>query len=107
MPMFYYTAFTSLILAGVVLRLTEETVSSGIDGDAQKQLDQDLDDDEEPQEEVQIMEEAATFDSIMVWDHDTVPTDTEDAYIKGMQEWIAFAEAVSGVHNKVICYMHN
>lgn len=57
------------------------------------------DDDEEAgnQEEkvdVKIVETAATFDGIMVWEHGTIPED-DDAYVKGITEWIGFAEAVS------------
>jgi ribonuclease H2 subunit C len=40
-----------------------------------------------------IMEQHATFTDVMVWDHETVP-DGDDVYVKGMEEWIGFAEAV-------------
>ena len=41
-----------------------------------------------------IMEQHATFTDVMVWDHEAVPGG-DDVYVKGMQEWIDFAEAVS------------
>lgn len=40
-----------------------------------------------------IMEQHATFSDVMVWDHEAVPGG-DDVYVKGMEEWIDFAEAV-------------
>lgn len=40
-----------------------------------------------------IMEQHATFTDVMVWDHEAVPGD-DDVYVKGMEEWVGFAEAV-------------
>lgn len=39
------------------------------------------------------MEQHATFSHVMVWDHEAVPAN-DDVYVKGMEEWIDFAEAV-------------
>jgi ribonuclease H2 subunit C len=39
------------------------------------------------------MEQHATFTHVMVWDHEAVPAG-DDVYVKGMEEWIDFAEAV-------------
>ena len=44
--------------------------------------------------EVKTMEKKASFDGIVIWGHELVPED-DDVYVKGVQEWIAFAEAVS------------
>jgi ribonuclease H2 subunit C len=46
-------------------------------------------------EETFATEEIATFDSIMVWNHETVPDANEDPYVKGMEEWMGMSEAVS------------
>lgn len=61
----------------------------------------DYDDDEEVMDvgseeevDVKIMEEKASFDEIVIWGHESVPED-DDAFVKGVQEWIGFAEAVS------------
>lgn len=43
--------------------------------------------------ETKIMAQQGSFEEIMVWGHDAVPAD-DDIYVKGMQEWIGFAEAV-------------
>lgn len=52
------------------------------------------DDDDEDTEPVKVLEEAASFEEIVVWGHETVP-ESDDPYVKGVEEWIAFAEAVS------------
>lgn len=44
--------------------------------------------------ETKIMEQQNSFDEIVVWGHEAVPAD-DDVYVKGMQEWARFAEAVS------------
>lgn len=57
--------------------------------------------DEEDQEEagdspeVKIMEEEATFDEVMLWGHEALPDELVDPYVKGVEEWIAFAGKVS------------
>lgn len=52
------------------------------------------DEDGEQPVEVKVMEEKGTFQEIVVWGHEAVPEEG-DVYVKGMEEWIAFAEAVS------------
>jgi ribonuclease H2 subunit C len=52
---------------------------------------------EEEQElpgEIQIMGSKAQFDEVMVWAHEAVPDD-DDPYVRGIQDWIGLAEAVS------------
>lgn len=44
--------------------------------------------------DVKVMEQKAVFDEIMVWGHEAVP-DAVDVYVKGVEEWIGFAEAVN------------
>ena len=48
--------------------------------------------DEQP-EPVKLLEEEARFDEITVWGHDRLPA-ADDTFVKGIEEWIAFAEAV-------------
>lgn len=45
--------------------------------------------------EVKLLHQAASFDRFTVWGHESKPTDIEDSHIKGMQEWIQLAQAVS------------
>lgn len=60
------------------------------------QVDQDEEEDAEDVPEVGIVEEEAEFDEVMVWGHETLPDDTADPYVRGIEEWIAFAQQVGG-----------
>ena len=51
-------------------------------------------DDEEDDDAVRALEEAASFDQIIVWGHESVADDGH-VFVKGMAEWTHFAEAVS------------
>ncbi|KAL9618600.1 MAG: hypothetical protein Q9160_006711 [Pyrenula sp. 1 TL-2023] len=42
-----------------------------------------------------ILEEKATFNEIVVWGHDELP-EKGDVFVKGVEEWIAFSEAMHG-----------
>ena len=53
----------------------------------------DEEDDEEP-EPVKILEQVSTFEEIMVWGHDQLPA-PDDPFVKGLEEWISFAEAIN------------
>jgi ribonuclease H2 subunit C len=55
---------------------------------------EDLDEEEEEAAEpVQILETVATFEEVTVWGHDQLPA-ADDPFVKGIEEWIAFAEAI-------------
>ncbi len=45
-------------------------------------------------ESVKVLEGNTTFDHLMVWGHEVLPA-ADDPFVKGAEEWIAFAEAVS------------
>lgn len=47
----------------------------------------------EEEEPVRVLEEEAVFQEFMVWGHETIPA-PDDAYVKGIEEWIKFAEVV-------------
>ena len=50
---------------------------------------------EELEEEgIKVLEEVATFEELVVWGHEAVP-EADDVFVKGVEEWIRFAEAVS------------
>ncbi|WEW57780.1 hypothetical protein PRK78_003247 [Emydomyces testavorans] len=40
-----------------------------------------------------ILETQGTFSHLMVWEHETVPS-ADDSFVKGINEWIRFAEAM-------------
>ena len=46
------------------------------------------------EEEVKVLEEVASFEELIVWGHEAMPED-DDTFVKGMEEWVRFAEAVS------------
>lgn len=46
-----------------------------------------------PQEPVKILETQGTFDEMIVWGHEFLPA-ADDSYVKGVEEWIKFAETV-------------
>ena len=54
-----------------------------------------VEEDEEEEPEVKIMEEQGVFDKIMVWGHEAV-MDESDPYVRGLEEWIGFADQVRG-----------
>lgn len=45
-------------------------------------------------EKAQALEEVASFDKVMFWGHESV-VEGDDPFVKGVEEWIGFAEAVS------------
>ena len=60
---------------------------------------QEEDDEEEVVEvemevDVEVIEEQSTFEEIVVWGHEVV-MDEGDPYVRGVEEWIGFAESVS------------
>lgn len=59
-------------------------------------VDDDKDEDEDEAEPVKILEEIGSFDEVMVWGHEQVPAG-DDVFVRGMEEWIGFAEAIHGV----------
>ena len=50
----------------------------------------------EEQEEITIWREVGSFDNLLLWNHESM-IDGNDAFVKGLSEWIGFAEAVSHV----------
>ena len=43
--------------------------------------------------EVKLMETKARFEEVVIWGHEQVPED-DDVYVRGVEEWVGFAEAV-------------
>lgn len=44
---------------------------------------------------MKVLDELSTFDEVVVWGHDQLP-DQDDPFVRGVEEWIAFAEALHG-----------
>lgn len=66
--------------------LTTTTTSNVLDEDTEEQ-------DSTP--ETKILDQLATFDKITVYGHEVQPDAQEDVYVKGVNEWIGLAGAVS------------
>ena len=49
---------------------------------------------EEEQEDTTVLNEIGSFDNLFLWNHESMITE-DDAFVKGLSEWIGFAEAVS------------
>lgn len=99
---------TDTWLAGVVaestdrylpqpLKPTSVPTYTTIDDDIEiEEADQDEDDeDDEPSEPVRLLQQVSTFSQVVAWGHDAVP-DADDSFVKGVQDWIAFAQALHG-----------
>lgn len=49
---------------------------------------------EDEEEKVKILEQIGGFEEVVVWGHEALPA-ADDVFVKGVGEWVAFAEAVS------------
>lgn len=47
----------------------------------------------EEQEEVAVLNEVGSFDRVVIWNHESM-VDGDDAFVKGLDEWVVFAEAM-------------
>ncbi|KAF7512966.1 hypothetical protein GJ744_011232 [Endocarpon pusillum] len=84
---------------GLTVIRTDETLPVASD-EAQTTLHKQPYEDEEDMleyesqaEPVKILKEEANFDAITVWGHDRLPA-ADDSFLKGIEEWVAFAEAI-------------
>ncbi|CAG8972193.1 hypothetical protein HYALB_00007335 [Hymenoscyphus albidus] len=79
---------------GVVLARSDRVLPPKPDGSTINQEDGDME--EEGVSEVKIVEEQAEFGSVVVWGHECLPDEMADAYCRGVEEWIGFAEMIHG-----------
>ena len=59
-----------------------------------------------PEEPVKVLEKQGTFDEITVWGHEILPA-ADDAYVKGVEEWVRFAETVCVMFRCCFISMNN
>ncbi|KAI0889546.1 ribonuclease H1 small subunit [Annulohypoxylon maeteangense] len=57
-------------------------------------------DDSDDQIETGAMQGKATFDELMIWNHESLADSSEDPYLRGMEEWISFAEQIHSYPSK-------
>lgn len=56
--------------------------------------------DGDSEEPVKVLEKQATFNEFVVWGHEVLPA-ADDPFVKGVEEWLKFAEAVCSVSSLV------
>ncbi len=76
--------------------MMEEKEKKGADLEKGRLRIEEEDEEEEGEgtQTVGTLEEVAEFEEMIVWDHEAIRSG-EDAFVKGMEEWIHFAEVVS------------
>lgn len=65
-------------------------------GIEQPSLDRDRmtdDPEDEEVEEIKVLKETGKFETVVLWGHGAVVED-DDAFVKGLNEWVGFADAV-------------
>ena len=80
---------------GVVVEKSERLLPRATKESVPLQDDEDDDAEEDVPEEVKVLPQIASFDRFTVWAHEAAPATAEDPYVKGVEEWMAFAQAVS------------
>lgn len=51
------------------------------------------DPEDEEVEEIKVLQEMGRFDKVVLWGHGALVED-DDAFVKGLNEWVGFADAV-------------
>ncbi|KAJ5585451.1 Ribonuclease H2 subunit C [Penicillium hispanicum] len=75
---------------GVVATPTDRTIPSSQRPGGNEEENADA----EPEEPVKVLETQGTFDEMIVWGHEILPA-ADDSFVKGVEEWIRFAETSS------------
>ena len=85
----------SKILTGIIATQTDRIVQPQSAPATVQSFDSEDEDEveQEKPEPVKMLDVAATFDEVVVWGHEVLPA-SDDTFVKGVEEWIAFAEAV-------------
>lgn len=83
-----------LTKSGLVLEKTGQTLPSQVAAAQPLGDDEEPEEDESEQPDVGLLKQVSRFDKITIWGHETLPLDEEDPYLKGMQEWMTFAQNV-------------
>ena len=83
----------------------EETAFHKIeDGDYEREKERGQEDE---QEDIAVLHEIGSFDNLLLWNHESMINE-DDAFVKGLSEWIGFAETVC--HAFPVCqrrYVHD
>jgi Ribonuclease H2 non-catalytic subunit (Ylr154p-like) len=81
---------------GAVIRVSKTAMPSGQDcSHALHDGDEDADGDDGDCVDTLAAERLASFDQFLVWNHETIPEGVDNPHVRGVEEWIKFAEVVS------------
>lgn len=77
--------------------LPTSTTSSKLSQKADEdEKDEDDQEEEKEEAEIKIIEQVGTFDEVMVWGHGGQVDVSQDAYARGLGEWVGWAERMHG-----------
>ncbi|KAI0470324.1 ribonuclease H2, subunit C [Xylaria cf. heliscus] len=78
---------------GVVVEKTDAKPETST---KQELIDDDVEVIENPEDQLEVgtMKGKAAFDELMIWGHESTSDSSVDPYVRGMEEWIAFAEEI-------------
>ncbi|TRX90105.1 hypothetical protein FHL15_009024 [Xylaria flabelliformis] len=78
---------------GVVVEKTDAKPEAGTRPEF---ADEDVEVIENPEDQLEVgaMKGKAAFDELMIWGHESTSDSSMDPYVRGMEEWIAFAEEI-------------
>ncbi|KAL6710189.1 hypothetical protein ACN47E_009980 [Coniothyrium glycines] len=82
---------------GAVLNVTDKQLPQSSKSEQHRtdeEADGDEDSTEEPTVDVNVAEQVAEFDEIMLWCHGGATDPSQDVYTRSMTEWVAFAESM-------------
>ncbi|KAK0119823.1 hypothetical protein ONS95_011255 [Cadophora gregata] len=79
---------------GVVVEKTERVLPRAPVQTQNDQVEGEEEEEEDEEPEVKVMEEQAGFEEIVVWGHEMIPDGMADPYVRGLEDWIAFAESI-------------
>lgn len=79
---------------GAVLHITEDELPQSQNAPNDDQMEAEDEDEEVENVPVKVAETVGEFDEVMVWGHGGEVDASRDVYVRGMNEWVGFAEAM-------------
>ena len=89
--MFFITHDAKTDLPGIIVQPADRVLASS-SSKAPPAADSD-DDEDQGSEPVKVLEHVSEIKEMTVWGHDQEPA-ADDAYRKGIEEWLSFADAI-------------
>ncbi|KAI1747982.1 ribonuclease H2, subunit C [Xylaria castorea] len=82
---------------GVVVEKTDAKPETST---KRESADEDIEIIENPEDQLEVgaMKGKAAFDELMIWGHESTNDSSMDPYVRGMDEWIAFAEEIHSIN---------